>query len=99
MTFTVATSEARVENGVRDPEPKTQWNRVVVADSVPGYEQILKGLEPGALVYVEGNMKVTKKPTEHGEYSEFVDVRVTRAQGTFRVLGRGQQAEIEENPF
>lgn len=99
LLFNVATSEGRVQDGARDPELKTQWNRVVVAENVPGFEQILKDLEPGALVYVEGNLKVTKKHSEDGEYSEFVNVHVTKSQGTFRVLSRGQQAESEGMPF
>lgn len=54
LTFSVATSQIRVVDGVRDEEDITQWNRVNVYNNYPGYDAFLKDISPGTLVYVEG---------------------------------------------
>jgi single-stranded DNA-binding protein len=83
LSFSVATSEVRMGEGANDTI--TQWNRVVVRERVPGFEGILKQLSPGSLVYVEGNLKISKR-TGHNQYSEYASVIVSRSHGTFRVL-------------
>jgi single-stranded DNA-binding protein len=93
LTFNVATDDVRVTDGIRDPNPITQWNRVVVADNIPGFEAILKDLAPGALVYVEGALKIRKESDPDKPFSEFVSVSVTRAHGVFRVLQFGRGSE------
>jgi single-stranded DNA-binding protein len=83
LNFSVATSEVKVGDGLS--EAITQWNRVVVREHAPGYDTILKQLLPGSLVYVEGNLKISKR-SDGSQYTEQVAIIVSRSQGTFRVL-------------
>jgi single-stranded DNA-binding protein len=83
LSFSVATNEVKFGDNISDEI--TQWNRVVVREHVPGYDTILKHLLPGSLVYVEGNLKISKRLDE-SQYTEHVAIIVSRSQGTFRVL-------------
>lgn len=85
LAFSVATNELRISDG-EVVEERTQWNRVIVNDTVPGYDTFLKTLATGSLVYVEGNLRISKRSHPSGNYSQYVSILVSRNNGVFRLL-------------
>jgi single-stranded DNA-binding protein len=74
---------------------------------VPGFDNLLSSLSPGSLVYVEGNLRVTTKKEDPADRfgATFVNIAVTRTQGTFRLLnaggdrGGGETQGYDDLPF
>lgn len=98
LSFSVATNEIRISNG-EPVESITQWNNVIVHESVPGYESLLKNLATGSLVYVEGNLRISKRAIAGGGYSQNVSIQVSRNHGVFRLLHSPESSTRSEQNY
>lgn len=80
------TLELSVATKEREEGGETQWHKVYVQDGTMGFDY-LRGAHKGALVYVEGELRVVQRT--HAEYGrvQYVNVNITRGNGgTVRVL-------------
>lgn len=77
----------------------TQWHKVFVRDDTLGFDYLARARK-GALVYVEGALKVVRR--EHPDFgkAQYVNVTVSRSSGgTVRVLdGQVDWEELDRNP-
>lgn len=93
MYVSVATNHARGDDGNGNRVVETQWHKVVVPGTTPGFS-FLSELPVGTQVYVEGNLRIRTVEDDTGT-RQYVNVVLSRGEGMIRVLSSPWRQEVD----